>query len=84
MYEWHLLGCRGKVEQQSSISRAESAMDFIRAADISAIDNRSPTLSLELKCLETSFGAQKQKFSIPRDSTWPPCYLGLCSLLLEA
>ena len=29
--------------------------------------------SLELKCLGTSFSGAKQKFSIPRDSTWPPC-----------
>ena len=27
----------------------------------------------EPKCLGKSFGAQKLKFSIPRDSTWPPC-----------
>ena len=33
--------------------------------------------SLELKCLGSSFGGAKQKkFSIPRDSTWPPCDKG--------
>ena len=45
----------------------------IRAAAILAIDNRFRTPSLELKCLRTRFGAQRQKFSIPWDSTWPAC-----------
>ena len=48
-------------------------MGLIRAAAILAIDNRFRTLSLELKSLGTSFGGAKQKFLIPRDSTWPPC-----------
>ena len=43
-------------------------MGLIRAAAILAIDNRFRTPSLELKGLGTSFGAQKQNFSIPRDS----------------
>ena len=42
-------------------------MDHIRAAAILAIDNRFRTPRLELKCLETSFGGAKQKFSIPWD-----------------
>ena len=45
-------------------------MGLTRAGAILAIDNRFYTPSLELKCLGTSFGGQKQKFSIPRDSTW--------------
>ena len=49
------------------------AMGLISAAAILAIDNRFRTPSMELTCLETSFGAQKQQFSIPRDSTWPHC-----------
>ena len=48
-------------------------MGLIRAAAILAIDNRIRTLSLELKCLGTSFGGAKQNISIPWDSTWPPC-----------
>ena len=52
-------------------------MGLIRAAAILAIDNRIRTSSLELKCSGTSFGAQKQKFSIARESTWPPCDEGL-------
>ena len=48
-------------------------MTLIRAAAILDVDNRFRIPSLKLKCLGTSFGAQKQKFSIPRDSTWPPC-----------
>ena len=48
-------------------------MGLIHAAAMLAIDNRFRIPSLELKCLGTSFGAQKQKFSIPLDLTWPPC-----------
>ena len=44
-------------------------MDLTCAAVILATDNRFRTRNLELKCLGTSFGAQKQQFSIPRDST---------------
>ena len=52
----------------------QPVMGFIRATATLAIDNRFLTSSLELKCLGTSFGAQKQKISIPRDSAWPrPC-----------
>ena len=72
-----LEGGRGVIKDAETVIRAQSAamlrMGLIRAAAILAIDNRFRTLSLELKCLETSFGAQKQKFSIPRDSIWPPC-----------
>ena len=53
--------------------KVSGLMGLIRAAAILAIDNRFRTASLELECLGTSFGGQKQKFSIPRDSTWPPC-----------
>ena len=45
---------------------------FVRLA-ILAINNRFCTPRLELKCLGTCFRMQKQKFLIPRDSTWPPC-----------
>ena len=41
--------------------------------DIDHRQYRFRTPSLEFKCLGTSFGGAKQKFSIPRDSTWPPC-----------
>ena len=44
-------------------------MGLIRTVAILAIDNTFRTPSLELKCLGTSFGGAKQKFSIPRDST---------------
>ena len=47
------------------------AMGLIRAAAKLALDDRFRTPSLELKCSGTTFGAQKQKFSILRDSTWP-------------
>ena len=51
----------------------EYLMCLIRVAAILAIDNRFRTPSLDLKCLGTSFGAQRQTFSIPRNSTWQPC-----------
>ena len=38
------------------------AMDFIHTAAILAIDNRFRTPGLQLKCLETSFGAQNKRF----------------------
>ena len=46
-------------------------MGLIHTVAILARDNRFRTPNLELKCLGTSFGGTKQKFSIPRDSTWP-------------
>ena len=62
-------------------------MGLIRAVAILAIDNRFRTPSLKLKWLETSSGAQKQKFLIPLDSTWPPCdllsYIGYVKVGLE-
>ena len=48
-------------------------MGLICVAAILAIDNRFCTPSLELKCLGKSFCGKKQKLSIPRGSTWPPC-----------
>ena len=49
-----------------------STMGLIHVAAILAIGNIFRTPSLELKCLGTSFGGAKPKFTIPRDSTWPP------------
>ena len=41
------------------------SMDLIHVAAILARDKRFCTPSLELKSLETSFGAQKENFSTP-------------------
>lgn len=49
------------------------SMGLIPAAAILAIGKIFRTQSLKLKCLGTIFGGAKQKFSVPQDSTWPPC-----------
>ena len=49
------------------------AIGNIRTVAILAIDNRFPILSLKLKWLGMSLSGTKQEFSIPRESTWPPC-----------
>ena len=66
-----------KLHVGSILDMSVLGMGLIRAAAILAIDNRFHSLSLKLKCLGMSFGAQKQTFSIPQDSTWLPCDLGL-------
>ena len=48
----------------SEIIKSLVPMGVIRAADILAIDNKFRTLSLELKCLGTSFGGAMQKVSL--------------------
>ena len=48
---------------------AKGTMGLIRAAAVFSVDHRFRTPSLELKCLGTSFGGAKQKFSVPRDLT---------------
>ena len=74
--------CNGLIlHQTGSIQTADgkfkvivvTIMGLIRAAVTLAIDDRFHIPSLELKCLGKSFGSQRQKLSIPRDSTWPPC-----------
>ena len=49
---------RTKLRSKGEI-QTEETMGLIRTAAILAIDNRFRTLSLELKCLGTSFGGAK-------------------------
>ena len=62
-----------RVSNERSKDIQDVEMGLIPAAATLAIDNRFRTQSLEYKCLGTSFSGAKQKFSIPRDSTWLPC-----------